>query len=147
MKTIARRISLIIAIILAVGSFAGCETGAAKQGHSMAANDGNVFTCDVVEGLTLDQVKSAVMLSLAEREWSILEATDTTVSAELDATAKRGIHGYITVSFTDALITITDNSVDAKGNHFVAIRWDKYLVQSLNKFMLVEVNNGDGASK
>lgn len=113
----------------------GCSTGATKTGHDMAANGDNKFLVDVNPGLSLDQVKSAILASLVEREWTIISDNDGVISAELDRANERSVHGKIAITYSNSSIMILDSSVDAKGNPFVPVRWLKYLSMSMTKYM------------
>lgn len=99
----------------------------------MAAKGDNVFLLDVPNGVDLQGVRASVAAALAEREWSIVKESDGIIFAELNATKKRQVYGKLTIEYTTKLIRVTDNSVDDAGKPFVAVRWDKYLLMSVQK--------------
>lgn len=101
----------------------------------MAQSGDKNFYVDVPEGITMEKIHGAIVYALVDRGWSVTSDAEGTVSAELDRLEARKIHGMVTITYTDKLITIADNSVDDKGNPFVPIRWLKYLAQSMDKYM------------
>ncbi|HNX05537.1 MAG TPA: hypothetical protein PKI32_08540 [Opitutales bacterium] len=134
--------TMIVAAALAlatVGCIAGCETKASSLGREMAANAQNVFTTDVLPGLSQEAVKNSILAALAERKWTVTEQSEGRIAAELDASAKRGVHGIIVITFDETTVTITDSSTNSNGQLFVPVRWIKYLQRSIDKSMQLEL--------
>lgn len=127
-------LSYLILISLCLLS-AACSTSATRLGRDMAERNGNVFTIDVEPGLGPNQVKQAILLTLDEREWTVVTQRDNTFVAELDRLRDRKIFGRISIWYTKDQIRITDLSFDGNGRPFVSVRWICYLQRSLVKHM------------
>lgn len=99
----------------------------------MASQDDRVFTIGIPSGVSSDDVRNCVLLSLSNRRWSADEKADGSIEAELVA---RGIHGHVVITYDDKSITIEDHSTDHEDVPFVPIRWIRYLMRDIRNHMI-----------
>ena len=114
-------------------AFIGCQTGYSKKGAEMAEDGSNQIAVAVRGSYTQADVAQAVVRALTQREWTVVERTDSKITARL---VHRELEANLDISVSPERVVIESDSYRVKGSRrepFVPVRWIEYLKRSIEE--------------
>jgi hypothetical protein len=118
----------IIAVLRSCGSFAA-TTG---KGKTKREKTRNCFS--VIQKASLEEIQTAILLTLTKRDWIILDQSEGTISAEL---LRHRSRGKLLIAYDSESISIENLSTDNAGKPHTPVSAIRNLMNDIQKNLLL----------
>jgi len=127
---------LVVVFPAIIAVLRGCEADAANIAEERAARNNSPCNASVIQKASLDEIQTAILLSLTTNDWIIREQSEGKISAELwdDGASKR-----VSIAYDDESISIENLSTDNAGQHQTPARAIQNLMNDVQRNLLAGV--------